>query len=102
MGPDAVLDSAYSWRRLALSLAIAVIGNAGMWASILVLPDMQAEFGLARSDASLPYTFTMFGYAFGNLLIGRIVDRFGVTVALSAAALTIAAGFSLAASTGSF
>ncbi|WP_370283794.1 CynX/NimT family MFS transporter [Pseudooceanicola sp.] len=102
MGPDAVLDSAYSWRRLALSLAIAVIGNAGMWASILVLPDMQEEFGLARSDASLPYTFTMFGYAFGNLLIGRIVDRFGVTVALSAAALTIAAGFSLAASTGSF
>ncbi|MGR3454275.1 MFS transporter [Pseudooceanicola sp.] len=102
MSSDDILDSGYSWRRLVISLAIAVIGNAGMWASIVVLPNMQADFGLGRSDASLPYTFTMSGYAFGNLLIGRVVDRYGVTVALSAAALTIAGGFSLAAVTENF
>ncbi|OWU86301.1 MFS transporter [Oceanicola sp. 22II-s10i] len=92
-----VLDSSYSWRRLALSLIIAVIGNVGMWASIVVLPLMQAEFALDRATASLPYTFTMFGFAFGNLLIGRVIDRHGVTAALTGAALVSAAGYALAA-----
>ncbi|WP_375688317.1 MFS transporter [Pseudooceanicola sp. LIPI14-2-Ac024] len=102
MGTEHILDSGYSWRRLAISLAIAVVGNVGMWASIVVLPNMEAEFGLARSVASLPYTFTMFGYAIGNLLIGRVVDRYGVTLALTGAALTSAAGFLLASVTQSF
>ena len=43
-----VLDSGYSWRRLGLSLALSIVGNVGMWAVILVLPSMQAEFGLDR------------------------------------------------------
>lgn len=102
MAPADILDSRYSWLRLALSLAIAVIGNVGMWAAIIVLPGMEADFALDRSDAALPYTFTMFGYAFGNLLIGRIVDRYGVTTALIAAAIAISTGFALASVTQSF
>ncbi|MEL7380272.1 MAG: hypothetical protein AAFN09_09150 [Pseudomonadota bacterium] len=31
----------YSWWRLALSLVIAVIGNAGMWAVIFVMPQIR-------------------------------------------------------------
>jgi len=95
--PGSIFDSAYSWRRLIVSLVIAVVGNAGMWAAILVLPWMQSDFGLDRADASLPYTFTMIGYAAGNLLIGRIIDRLGATPALIGAALLNGAGFALAA-----
>ncbi len=94
-------DSAYSWFRLAISLAIATVGNVGMWAAIVVLPQVQAEFGVDRADASLPYTLTMVGFALGNLLIGRAVDRWGISLALSAAAVTLAAGFGAAAATGS-
>lgn len=96
MGQD-VLDSGYAWRRLMLSLAISVVGNVGMWAVIVVLPSMQREFGLDRADATLPYTLTMAGFAIGNGLIGRAVDRFGITQVLIGAALVEGIGFLCAA-----
>ena len=43
-----LLDSRYSWTRLALSLGIATVGNVGMWSIIVVLPAVQAEFGGGR------------------------------------------------------
>ena len=92
-----VLDSGYSWRRLGLSLALSIVGNVGMWAVILVLPSMQAEFGLDRADSTIPYTLTMAGFAIGNGLIGRAVDRFGITRALIGAAVLQALGFLLSA-----
>ncbi len=91
------LDSAYSWSRLAITLLIATIGNAGMWSIVVIMPAVQAEFGIDRADASLPYTFTMIGFAVGNLVIGRAVDRYGVCLALICATVLIAAGFALAA-----
>ncbi len=102
MSDTNVLDSGYSWRRLALSLMIAIVGNIGMWGVILVLPAIQTEFGLDRASSTLPYTLTMAGYAIGNGLIGRAVDRFGITSALIVASLAQAAGFLLAASLPGF
>ncbi|KJS09866.1 MAG: MFS transporter [Hoeflea sp. BRH_c9] len=96
-----ILDSRYSWTRLAVTLAIAVLGNVGMWAIIVIMPAVQSEFAIARADASMPYTLTMIGFALGNLVIGRVVDRYGVTVALSLSAITMATGFGLAAVSGS-
>ncbi|RKF13494.1 MFS transporter [Roseovarius spongiae] len=96
-----ILDSRYSWLRLAISLLIATVGNVGMWAIVIVMPAVQAEFGLDRAEASLPYTMLMVGYALGNLLIGRMVDRFGVTLALSGTAALIAVSMALAAATPS-
>lgn len=90
---EQVLDSRYSWGRLALSLLIACIGNIGMWAIIVMMPAMQNDFGVDRGSASLPYTATMIGFALGNFLIGRMVDRFGITVALWGAAISTAIGF---------
>jgi MFS family permease len=91
------LDSRYSWIRLFLSLALATVGNVGMWSIIVLMPAVQAEFGGGRGDASLPYTLTMAGFALGNLVIGRAVDRFGVARALAGASLTSGVGFALAA-----
>ncbi len=96
-----IVDSQYSWLRLVITLAIATVGNVGMWAIIVVMPAVQAEFGIDRADASLPYMMTMIGFAFGNLVIGRAVDRFGVTFALIGAALLIGTGFVFAAYCGS-
>ena len=90
-------DSRYSWGRLGITLLIATIGNVGMWAIIVIMPAVQSEFGINRAGASFPYTMTMAGFALGNFLIGRAVDRFGITVALSGAAALIALGYGLAA-----
>lgn len=90
-------DSVYSWTRLALSLGLAVVGNIGMWAVVVVLPDMAAEFGLERADATFPYIFTMVGFAAGNLVLGRAVDQFGMAKVLAAAGVVSAGGFALSA-----
>jgi MFS family permease len=90
-------DSLYSWTRLGLSLALALVGNVGMWAVIVVLPDMQAEFGIDRASATLPYAAAMLGFAIGNLTLGPAVDRWGITPVLAISAGALALGFALAA-----
>ncbi|MGR3714289.1 MAG: MFS transporter [Shimia sp.] len=92
-----ILDSRYSWTRLAITLLIAVFANVGMWAVIVVMPSIQAEFGIDRAGASLPYVLTMVGFAVGNFAIGRAVDRFGVTKSLIGAAVLSGASYGLAA-----
>ncbi|WP_408056264.1 MFS transporter [Sulfitobacter sediminilitoris] len=89
-------DSRYSWFRLVVTMLVAIIANAGMWAIIVILPAVQAEFGTSRADASLPYTLNMIGFALGNFALGRALDRFGVTVSLILAALGIVGGLILA------
>lgn len=95
MTSDSIHDSAYSWLRLLVTVLIATVANVGIWAVVVVMPAIEAEFGADRASASLPYTLTMIGFALGNLVIGRIVDRFSVTIALIGAALGIALSFYL-------
>lgn len=98
MSPDlSPLDSRASWIRLGLSLMISLVGNVGMWAIIVILPAVQAEFGTERAAASIPYTLTMLGFALGNFVIGRAVDRYGVARCLAASALLMAAAYAAAA-----
>jgi MFS family permease len=89
-------DSRYSWLRLLVTMLVAVIANAGMWIIIVVMPAVEAEFGTTPAEASLPYTLNMIGFALGNFAIGRALDRFGVTISLILAALSISAGLVLA------
>ena len=78
-----------------MSLGLSIVGSIGMWATVVVLPDMEAEFGAGRAAASLPYVLTMFGFAVGNFLMGRAVDRWGITPVLAVSALFLFAGFAL-------
>jgi MFS family permease len=78
--PRARPESPYAWLRLAASLALMTVSGVGMYAVAVVLPAVQAEFGSARSAASLPYTATMIGFGLGGILMGRLSDRFGVMV----------------------
>jgi len=94
-------DTRYSWTRLVLTLLVGTVINGGMWAIIVIMPAVEAEFGGSRAMASLPYTLTMIGFAVGNYVIGRAVDRFGITLTLTIAAIATAAGYGLATLSGS-
>ncbi|WP_395689751.1 MFS transporter [Aestuariivirga sp.] len=90
-------DSSYAWFRLFISLILAVVGGIGLWLAVVVLPTIQAEFGVDRAGASLPYTATFVGFAFGGFTMGRVADRFGIILPVSIAAVALCAGFFLAA-----
>lgn len=92
------IDGRYAWTRLVVSVLIATIGSVGMWSIVVVLPVVQAEFGVDRADASLAYTMTMVGFAVGNVWLGRFVDRAGsIFLPLVAAAAALVVGFVLGA-----
>jgi MFS family permease len=94
---EALVESAYAWRRLAGSLALSTIGGVGLWSVVVVLPAVQVEFGVARGSASLPYTATMLGFALGGILMGRLADRFGIVVPLIVSSIALGFGYLLAA-----
>lgn len=95
--PDPYIqDGPYAWFRLAISILLSTLGGAGMWAVVVVLPAVQADFGIDRAGASLPYTATMLGFAAGNYLLGRVVDRFGIVPPVIGSAVSLGAGFALA------
>jgi MFS family permease len=87
------IESPYAWVRLAVSLLLMTIGGAGMYSITVVLPRIQAEFGVARADAALPYTLTMIGFGFGGVLMGRLADRFGVMVPVLVGGVGLGSGF---------
>jgi len=89
---ESVIDSRAAWGRLAAAVLLAMLGSAPMWSVVVVLPAVQAEFGTARAEASLPYTMTMVGFVVGGVLMGRVADRFGVMVPVLIGALSLAAG----------
>ena len=95
-GAAPLADSTYAWLRLLLAVTISTIGAIGMWCVVVTLPAIQADFGVARADASLPYTLTMVGFGFGGMAMGRLADRFGVFVPLVLGTLLLSAGFALA------
>jgi len=98
--PESEVDSAYAWRRLALSLLLSTIGGVGMWSVVVVLPALQTEFGVARAGASLPYTLTMICFGLGGIVMGRLSDRFGVIVPVVLGTLSLSLGYLIAGSTG--
>ena len=91
-----VPESTYAWTRLFAALALSAIGGVGMWSVIVALPAVQAEFGVARSAASLPYTVTMICFGLGGIVMGRLSDRFGIIVPVTGGAVSLALGYAVA------
>ncbi len=89
-------ESAYAWTRLFVALLLSAIGGVGMWSVIVALPAVQAEFGVARSAASLPYTMTMICSGLGGILIGRLSDRFGIFAPVTGGAIVLGLGYAAA------
>ena len=88
-------DSRYAVFRLVVTMLLVTVGSSGMYVVSVVLPAVQAEFGVARADAALPYTGLMIGFAVGGIAMGRLADRFGVMWPLLLGAVGLATGYVL-------
>jgi MFS family permease len=91
-------DSRYAWLRLSVAMLLMSIGASGMYVVGVVLPAVQAEFGISRAAASMPYTMTMIGFGIGGIAMGWLADRFGITVPIVIGGLGLGVGFVAAGS----
>jgi len=87
------VDSTYAWMRLFVALVLGTIGSVGMWSYVVALPPVQADFGILRNLASLPYTMGMIGFAFGGVALGRLADRHGIVFPAILGTLLLGIGF---------
>jgi MFS family permease len=94
--PASLIDSRYAASRLVVVLLLMTIGSAAMYVVPVVLPVVQAEFHVARADASAPYSLMMIGLGVGGILMGRLADRFGVMVPALIGACALGIGYYLA------
>jgi MFS family permease len=92
------VESPYAWMRLGAALLLSTIGGVGMWSVVVALPAVQADFGVARGDASLPYTLTMVCFGLAGIVMGRLSDRFGILVPVAAGAVMLSLGYIVAGS----
>ena len=92
-----LVDSRYAWLRLGVALALGTVGSVGMWSYVVVLPSVQADFGAARTDATLPYTMAMAGFAIGNVILGRLADRYGIIAPILLSIASLGIGYVAAA-----
>jgi len=69
--------------RLVIALVIGSIGGVGMWAIVVMIPAVQAEFAATRGAVSLAFTLMMFGFGLGGVIAGKITDRFGIVRAMA-------------------
>ncbi len=90
------VESTYAWLRLAAAVALSTIGGAGMWSVVVALPALQAEFAVARSTASFPYTLTMIFFGVGGIAMGRLADRFGAMMPVVVGSIALGVGSLLA------
>ena len=89
-------DSRYARLRLAAALLLSTIGSVGMWAVPVALPAVQADFGVLRGEASLPFTLMMVGFGAGSVVMGRFADRFGIVLPLGCGLAALCGGYLLA------
>ena len=87
------VESPFAWFRLVGAVVLGTIGTVGMWSVPVVLSVVQAEFGVARADASLPFTLAMLGFAFGGVMMGRLSDRFGIAAPVACGAIALGLGY---------
>jgi len=90
---SSLIDSRTAAWRLLVTLAIMTLGSSCAYVVSVVLPVVQTEFGVSRSEASLPYTALMVGYAIGGMLMGRLADRMGILFPIMVGAAGLLAGF---------
>ena len=95
--PASDVDSRYAWLRLSATLGLGTIGGIGMWALVVVLPAVQADFQVDRGEASLPYTLSMIGFMLGGVVLGHFSDRVGVVRPVVCGSLALGLGFIAAA-----
>ena len=99
--PSSETESVYGWMRLVVAVLLMTIGGSGMFVVTVAIPFLQKDFGVARSTASLPFTFAMIGFGIGSIVMGRLADRFGVMIPVVLGSVCVGLGYMAAGSSGS-
>lgn len=89
------IDGTVAWRRLCAAVLLSMVGGVGMWSIVVALPSIQAEFGVDRASAALPFTLSMLGFGVGGVMFGRYADRAGIMPPLAIGCLLMALGYVL-------
>lgn len=89
-------DSPYSWRVIILTLVITSLSFGAVTAVPILLKQIAAEWGSGVRAISLVHMSALMGAAFGSLILGRMVDRFGFFVIAVAGAIATTVGLGLA------
>ena len=95
-----LIDSRTAAWRLLVVVLLVTLGNSAMYVVSVVLPAVQAEFGIGRAGASLPYTLMMVCLGIGGLWTGLWADRWGIARVLWLGSAAVGAGYVLAALSG--
>ena len=93
-----LIDSRAAAWRLLVTVLLVTLGNSSMYVVSVVLPVVQAEFGISRANASLPYTVMMLCLGLGGMWMGKWADRWGIARVLTLGAAAVCGGYLLAAS----
>jgi len=75
------------------------IAISGMYAAVMVLEPATREFDIGRGAGALPYTMYMIGFGLGNILLGQVLDRFGIAVLALIGSVSLPAGLFIASMT---
>ncbi|WP_430648781.1 MFS transporter [Bradyrhizobium pachyrhizi] len=67
-----------------MAVVIGSFGSVGMWSVVVALPVVQTDFGATRGTASLAFTMVMLGFGLGQVVTGKISDRYGIVAAIGA------------------
>lgn len=94
---DDLIDSSYAAWRLLITLCLVTLGSSSMYIIAVVLPVVQAEFGVSRANASLPYTLMMICFGLGGIGAGKWADRRGIAFVLLIGSFAVAFGYILSA-----
>ncbi len=86
-------DSFGAWFRAMVLFILALIGTVGMWSVVVFIPDIEKEFNLDRGTSSLLYAFTMIGFGFGTVVIGKVYDKFGIKKPIFLASFVLIASY---------
>ena len=89
------IETSYSWVRLLASITLSTLGCVGLWSLAVALPAVQADFGVQRAGASLPYALTMIGFMIGGIAVGRLADRFGILPPFAGGTILMGLGYIL-------
>jgi len=65
-----------------VAVLIGSLGSVGMWSVVVALPVVQQDFGVTRGTASLAFTMVMLGFGLGQVVTGKISDRYGIVTAI--------------------
>lgn len=91
----------YGWLILAGGFCILVVDGGVRFSFGVLIKPLAAEFGWDRGAITLAYTLNMLVFGFGQMVAGRLLDRYGPRLLFSVSALVASAGLFLTSRTSS-